>query len=172
VSVSAEVLKDLIEGELATVSDIRVLAHIRGMLVEPHTVLRDWDYGETGQQYPCWTVLKDAHSGARIAYCEYGFGPRTPWGLVSSEGGQQSMGMDCGWFTTFLEAFFDSFASIELPIWRVISVEPDGTRIPITDEDAWKTTWNRIYQLRSRDSAARYDCGHSIEYGSLIPTRV
>ncbi len=170
-SVSAEILRGLIQGELATVSDTRVLAHIQGMLVEPYAVLRDWDYGEPGQQYPCWTVLEDSHSGAGIAYCEYGFGPRTPWGLVSSEDGQQSMGMDCGWFMTFMEAFFDSFASIELPIWRVFRVEPDGTRVPIADEDAWEPTWDHIYQLRSRDPAVRYDCGHSIKFGSLGPTQ-
>src|SRR5262249_17538203 len=123
-SVTARVLKTLIEGELAGVSDARVIQHILGMLVEPHVVFRNWDYGEPGQQYPCWFVLKDAQSSGEIAYCEYGFGPRCPWGLVSSADEEQyrSMGMDSGWFMTFLDAFFESFACVELPIWKVIKV--------------------------------------------------
>jgi hypothetical protein len=155
----------MIEDELATVSDARVIAHIRGMLVEPYVVLRDWDYGEPGQQHPCWTVLRDAHSSGEIAYCEYGFGPRNPWGLVSSEGKHQSIGMDSGWFTTFLDAFFDSVASAELPIWRVFEEKHDGTRIPLTDEGEWESTWDRIDDFRSRDPTGRYDCGHCVDYG-------
>jgi hypothetical protein len=88
-SVTARVLETAIEGELAGVSDSRVVQHIRGMLVAPHVVLRNWDYGEPGQQYPCWFVLQDAQSSGEIAYCEYGFGPRCPWGLVSSADDEQ-----------------------------------------------------------------------------------
>jgi hypothetical protein len=161
--ISAEILKTLIEREMATVSDARVIAHIRGMLVEPHAVLLGWDYGEPGQQYLCWMVLKDVHSGGEIAYSEYGFGPRSPWGLVTS--GYPHMGMDPGWFTTFLDAFFESAACLELPIWRAIYVDPDGTRIPVTDEGPWEPTWRQIFDLRSRDQTRRYDCGHSINYG-------
>jgi hypothetical protein len=164
--VSAEVLKSLIESELATVSDARVTAHVRRALVEPHVVLCNWDYGEPGQQHPCWIVLKDAHSGGEIAYCEDGFGPRSPWGLITSVDGDRSMGMDSGWFTTFLDAFFDSTACCELPIWRVFSVEPEGTRVPLTDEGTWESTWSNIEDFRNRYQTNRYECGHSIEYGN------
>jgi hypothetical protein len=132
--VSAEILNALIENELAILSDARVTAHIRGLLVKPYPILRSWDYGEPGQQYPCWMVLSDDRSGGEIAYCEHGFGPRTPWGLVSSSCEHRSMGMDSGWFTTFLDAFFESIACVELPIWRVFREEPDGTRIPVTQK--------------------------------------
>jgi len=162
--ISAEVLKGLLEPQLATVSDARVIAHIRGMLVEPHVVLCNWDYGEPDQQYPCWMVLEDPHSGAEITYCEHGFGPRNPWGLVCSGPTHRSMGMDSGWYTTFLDAFFESFACCDLPIWRVF-VESDGKRVPITEESAWEATWSLINDLRSRDQTKRYHCGHSIEYG-------
>jgi hypothetical protein len=47
-TIAAEILKTLVEAELAAVSDARVVAHIRGILVEPHVVLRSWDYGEPG----------------------------------------------------------------------------------------------------------------------------
>jgi hypothetical protein len=108
--------------------------------------------------------IEDAPSGGEIAYCEYGFGPHSPWGLVSS-GKHQSMGMDSGWFKTFLDAFLGSRASIELPIWRVFGEEPDGKRIPVTDEGAWEATWSRISDLRSRDPSKRYHCDHSVDYG-------
>jgi hypothetical protein len=162
-SVTARVLETLIEGELAGVSDERVVQHIRGMLVEPHVVLCNWDYGKADQQYPCWFVLKDAQSSGEIAYCEYGFGPRCPWGLVSSADEEQhrSMGMDSGWFATF----FESVACVELPIWKVIKVEADGTRTHLTEEDAWTATWRRICELRTHDPTGRYECGHTITYG-------
>ena len=89
------------------------------VLVEPHVVLRGWDYGTPGQQYPCWIVLNDSgHSGAVIAYCEFGFGPRCLWGLVGSSDApaDSQMGMGSGWFPSFLNAYFESFAAPELPI--------------------------------------------------------
>ncbi|MGJ4883650.1 MULTISPECIES: hypothetical protein [unclassified Bradyrhizobium] len=161
-----ERLESLIEGELAELSDKRVLSHIRGMLVAPHMVLRDWDYGQPGEQYPCWFVLRDAQSGAEIAYCEHGFGPGCPWGLVSSahEPEFRHMGMDSGWFTSFLDAFFDSFACVALLIWKVINIDADGTRTCLTAEGAWESTWQRVYELRNHDPSGRYECGHDIGY--------
>src|ERR1043166_8620986 len=167
-SIDARSLKTLIETELSTVSDARVVAYIRQMLIEPHMVLRDWDYGEPGQQYPCWMVLKgtEGSTGCEIAYCEFGFGPRSPWGLVSSGNDPQerAMGMDSGWFPTFLEAFFESVASIGVPIWRVFQEKPDRTLCPLTDEGTWESTWERINNLRSSDPEGRYHCLHSVAY--------
>jgi hypothetical protein len=58
-AIDADALKTLIVRELEHLSDVRVLTHIRGLLVEPKIVLRDWAYGKPGEQYPCWTVLRD-----------------------------------------------------------------------------------------------------------------
>jgi hypothetical protein len=164
--VDAAFLKGLIESELATVSDVRVIDHIRGMLVEPHVLLRSWSYGD--QRYPCWMVLDDsADSGGEIAYCEYGFGPRCPWGLVSSGSSveDQQMGMDSSWYPTFLGAFFESFACVALPIWRVFKTSSDGSRIAISDQGSWDATWKLVMHLRENDPTARYDCSHAISYG-------
>ena len=166
--INARTLNDIVGRELATVTDARVVAHIQELLVSPNVVLRDWDYGSPGQQYPCWIVLNDAeHSDTAIGYCEYGFGPRCPWGLLhyADDPQHQSMGMDSGWFPTFLEAFFDSFAATRLPIWRIFKAAGDGTRTPLTDEGPWQDTWKRIEALRSHDPTTRYDCDHSISYG-------
>ena len=102
-TVDAVTLKRLIENELAKLSDTRVEQYIRGLLVEPTPLPRDWDYGRPGQQYVCWTVLQHAPSNSAIAYREDGFGPAAPWGLLSLSGDHMSMGMDSGWFSTILQ---------------------------------------------------------------------
>ena len=161
--ITAQMLNTLIADELATVSDSRVISHIRNMLIEPHVLLRTWDYSPN-TQYPCGFVLKDEQSGAEIAYCEDGFGPRCPWGLVSS-GVDDGMGMDSGWYQTFMDAFFDSFACCALPIWRIVKVGPDGSSTAVTDEGGWDQTWSSAYALRESDPTMRYDVRHGISYG-------
>jgi hypothetical protein len=104
-------LDALIESELKLLADGPMLARIRKLLVEPQVSMRDWDYGEPGQKFPCWTVLKHGASNTGIVYCEQGFGPKMPWGLVWLGGSKpQTMGPDSSWFFSFLEAFQDSFA--------------------------------------------------------------
>jgi hypothetical protein len=163
-TVSAEILERLIEAELALVQDTRVVSHIRTMLCEPHSIMRNWNYGVRGQQYLCWMVLKDAVTDAEVAYCEEGFGPKCPWGLVSSGEGA-SMGMDSAWYPTFMDAYFDSYACTTLPIWRVYKVEPDGAKGPLTAEGDWDATWREVKRLRESDPSRRYDCGHSVSVG-------
>ena len=93
--IDADTLKGLIGRELKNLLDVRVTAHIRSLLVEPRAELRDWDYGEPGEQYPCWITFADNVSNIAIAYCESGFGPRNPWGLLWLESREyMSMGMD------------------------------------------------------------------------------
>jgi hypothetical protein len=68
-----------------------------------------------------------------------------PWGLLFLEGtDHMSMGMDSGWFEHFLEAYFESQASSEVPIWRVF--QHQGTDFPgkaITAEDRGTTLGRR-----------------------------
>jgi len=165
-SIDPETLKALVERELESLSDARVLAHIRTMLVEPEVVLRAWDYGKPGDKYPCWTVLKHAASKTGIAYCEFGFGPQCPWRLVWLEenGEQGSIGMDTGWFTSLVDAYFDSFAAAELPIWRVFKETSSWLDEPLTEEGPWEATWERIEQLRKEDPSSRYNVHHRVAY--------
>jgi hypothetical protein len=159
-SVDADALKDLIDRELAGVPDERIVRHIRAHLVEPTPELRDWDYGEPGQQYPCWIVFRHATSNTGIAYCENGFGPRCPWGLlwIGGEGKPLSIGQDSAWYTNFIETYFNSFAISELPIWRVFKKDKSGQRIPTSDEGTWDTTWAQVLALRERNPDSYYDC--------------
>jgi hypothetical protein len=165
--VDADALKTLVDHELVLLSDARVTAHIRALLVEPKAVLCDWDYGKPGEQFLCWVVLSDADSNTGIAYCENGFGPRNPWGLMwlgSGENERMSMGMDSGWFSTFLDAYFESAAAARLPIWRVTKIGSSGIREPVTDENSWETTWERVAECRKADPTSRYGCDHSITF--------
>jgi len=166
VAVDPETLKSLIERELESLSDARVLGHIRGLLVEPEVVFRAWDYGKPGEQYACWTVLRHAASKTGIAYCENGFGPRCPWGLVGVEEDDEpgSIGMDSGWFMSLLDAYFDSFAVTELPIWHVFKETSSWPGEPVTEEGSWDVTWERVERYRKEDPASGYHHHHSIAY--------
>lgn len=85
---------------------------VRTLLVTPRCEDRGWDYGEIGQTYPCWIVAEHPSSNTAIAYCEHGFGPKNPWGLLFllPSGPCSSMGMDSSWFSHFDECIKDSFA--------------------------------------------------------------
>jgi hypothetical protein len=162
-------LRALIDAELVDLDDARVAAHVRDLLVEPVPVLRDWDYGEEDEQYTCWSVLEHPQSATGIAFCDAGFGPGRPWGLVNLPHDAVppgSMGMDCSWFSRFLDAYFDSLAATELPIWRVLRSKAgaDGGRVPLTPEMGWDEDWAEVKALRAGDSAGRYHCGHTVVY--------
>lgn len=158
-------IQALVKAELSALRDARVATHIKGLLVEPTVISREWDYGPPGQTYPCWTVLNHIKSNTGVAYCEFGFGPRTPWGLVALSGSNMSIGMDSGWFESFMDAYFDSRASAELPIWRVFKQGGDSfPGVALTEESDWNSTWEEIYKLRAADPASRYHCGHSIQF--------
>ena len=157
-----------VEKELSTLSDARVLDHIRSLLVDPEPVSRPWDYGEPGERIECWSVLDHPASKSGVAYCEQGFGPENPWGLVAIDRADESMslGMDSGWFPSFLEAYFESFASADIPIWRVFRrTDEPYPGLPISDELSWDLAWERVRALRKDDTVAQYTCHHAISYG-------
>jgi hypothetical protein len=99
-----------VDDELARISDPVVVAAIRRLLVPPYAVEREWDYGRPGEKYPCWTILEHPPSNTGIAYCDKGFGPSHPWGLVFLSGTYMSIGMDCAWYATLEGAMRESMA--------------------------------------------------------------
>ena len=160
-------VRELLENELAVLTDQRVLKHIRSLVVPPSPVVRAWDYGADGEAYPCWAVLNHIPSNTGIAYCASGFGPKFPWGLVFLAGTEHmSIGMDSGWFENFLQAYFESAASTEIPIWRVFEQSGDlypGS--PLTAESDWESTWREIERLRVSSPGVRYHCSQSVYHG-------
>jgi len=128
VTITAEFLIARVEEELATLNDRRVVAHIRSLMVAPAPQMRAWDYGAPGDAFLCWLVLAQGSQNIGIAYCEQGFGPRNSWGLLFLEGPRLSIGSDCGWFDRFLDAYFESPASSEIPIWEVFRQDGNDFR--------------------------------------------
>ncbi len=169
-AVDANTLQSLIEAELTSLRDERVEDHIRTLLVAPHVILRPWDYGAPDQAYPCWTVLDHGDgSDTGIAYCEHGFGPRCPWGLVwmgRTAGRSLSMGMDSGWFRTFLDAYFESFAASDLPIWRLFTREDAEPGEPLSEELSWNEAWRRCEEARRNKSSEQFMVHHTIRHGA------
>ena len=167
-AVSAAILERFVAEELERVTDERVRAHVRSLLVEPAPILRDWNYGEPGEQYACWGVLNHERSNTGIAYCEEGCGPERPWGLVWLSGADRmSIGTDAGWYSTFMDAYFESFAATDLPIWRIFKTDLETGRAAISPEQEWARAWEKIESLHARDPESLYDCDHTISYGRV-----
>jgi hypothetical protein len=107
---NAKEISELVHVELQRITDERLQARIRELLVTPYPVERDWDYGAPGEQFTCWTVLEHRVSNTGIAFCAQGFGPSYPWGLVFLSGPHMNIGMDSGWFISLEQAMRDSMA--------------------------------------------------------------
>jgi hypothetical protein len=162
---AAEVTAAL-EKDLANLRDPRVRAGIDAFRVVPPAAIRlTWDYGQPGEKFDGWLVFNDPGQRTGIAYCDQGFGPKNPWGLVNTDEARPSMGMDSGWFPRFLDAYLDSFSATDLPIWKVVRRNKDrSSREAITEELSWDEAWNIVYRSREDDPAHAYDCEHDISY--------
>jgi len=104
------VIQQRIDAELVRIIDSEVLGAMKPLLVAPRFEMRGWNYGEPGQEFPCWVVLDHLPTNTCIAYCEHGFGPSSPWGLLFIAGDYLSMGMDSGWYSNLEDAFRESMA--------------------------------------------------------------
>lgn len=102
----------LVEQELLRFTDLVQREAVRKLVVSPRAEHRGWDYGEAGQTHLCWIVAEHPESNTAFAYCEQGFGPELPWGLLSLSLSSlyTSMGMDCGWYRHFDECLRESCA--------------------------------------------------------------
>jgi hypothetical protein len=101
---------DLVERKLQDIRDPAVLALIQQLRVQPYPVERQWDYGVPGERHVCWTVLEHKPSNTGVAYCDAGFGPAHPWGLVFLSGPHMNICMDSGWFARLEDAVRESMA--------------------------------------------------------------
>jgi hypothetical protein len=132
----------LVQQQLDSIQDLLVKEAITALLVEPTCLEREWDYGYEGQTYPCWAIAEHVASNTLFVYCEYGFGPRTPFGMVFLSGPNLGMGMDSSWYTSLEAVFYESFAGVPVPIWSVIRWQSqDDSRLiatNLTSPDAYE----------------------------------
>src|SRR6266478_5665200 len=103
-------IEALVAQQITLISQPDLVQAIRGLLVPPRCEHRPWGYGAPGQTYPCWIVAEHRPSNTAIAFCESGFGPSSPWGLLLLSGSHLSLGMDSQWFISLEQAFRDSMA--------------------------------------------------------------
>lgn len=121
---TADEITALVASELAAIADPLVREGLAAALVMPWKRQLEWDYGAPDEAYPGWIVAEDHETDTGIAWCDQGFGPKNPWGLVFLS--HASMGMDSGWFAWLEEAFADSFAASPLEIWLVVRRDSGG----------------------------------------------
>jgi hypothetical protein len=106
--VDAATLAKLVDAQLTSVRDPEVAKVIGRLRIPPRLEVRPWNF-EGASAHPCWIVLEDRATNIGVAYCEYGFGPKTPWGLLWLTGQHLSMGDDSGWFTSLEDAVLDGW---------------------------------------------------------------
>lgn len=100
-------LDAILREAIDAISDEEVVAAISKYLVAPRVVMRNWDYADN-TQFPCSIVAVDSESQIAIAYCEFGFGPSCPWGILNEPSEYNEMGMDCSWYSRLEDAFRQS----------------------------------------------------------------
>jgi hypothetical protein len=103
----ATIVGTLVEVELSRMQDAKVVALAREFGIEPRCEVRSWSYAEN--EHSCWLIFAHPESNTGVAYCEEGFGPARPWGLLWLTGDHLFMGDDSAWFPSLEEAIRDSF---------------------------------------------------------------
>lgn len=147
--------------ELTQLSDSGVVAHIQALRDQPTVTIRRWNYGRD-ERYRCWTVLRHPASDTGIAYCEHGFGPRSPWGLVLLQGDERLTSLE--WIALGIRR------SCKLSLNRMRQQTcQSGTSSKwtarlgtckmqaLSSEGDWDATWARLTALQAADPANQYD---------------
>ena len=109
--------KKVVQSQINMIKDPIVKEGLQSILVEPTNHLRHWDYSGTNETFECWTVAVDNNSDTSLIYCEKGFGPKCPWGLVATS--FSYFGMDSGWYSNLEECYLESYHAGDLKIWNI-----------------------------------------------------
>lgn len=157
--ISAAEVASFAQRELETIADLTVREALAKRLREPHHHVRDWEYGASGERFPCWTLAEDPHSDSAIVYSINGHGPHHPWGLVALS--NSWFGMDSGWFLRLEDAFVESSMASTLPIWDVVA--PDGNAILTS------MSMHEAYARRDEIDASLSKPIHHVLYRGRLP---
>ncbi len=156
----------LVRDDMRALDDVRVVAHVASLLLGPPRPLRlEWPYGEVGETFDAFLVLDHPQSGTGIAYCQQGFGPANPWGLIwTGRASSLTTGMDDGWYPRFLDAYFESKAPADLDIWRVREWRSGRDGAWVSGELPWDEAWVQVSTLRASAPHTQYYCDHAVTY--------
>ena len=73
----------IVQAEMAAISDDKKRKVLEGFLVSPRLQLREWEWSEPFEKYPCWIVADLRERDIAIAFSKFGHGALgNPWGLV------------------------------------------------------------------------------------------
>ena len=92
-------VSEIVSLEIGAIFQRDLIDAIVPYLTRPRLEQREWNYTKESISHPCWVVLEHHRSNTCIAYCEHGFGPGYPWGLLSISGQDTTMGMDDRWYS-------------------------------------------------------------------------
>lgn len=155
----------IVNNELKTLTDDRVRTHINSLLVTPPRRIKVGRPKFSGVQLlEGFLILNHPKSGLGIGYCREAFGPERAWGLEDTKGELFWAGISDCWFPRLLDAYFDSPAATELPIWRVREWQSDYMGAWLSEELSWDEAWARTTELRAIPQHFRCYHYHSIEY--------
>ncbi len=96
-------IQQLVDTQLASITEPGRRDALSALLVVPECQSRSWDYGAEDERYSCWLVARISEFEIGIVYCERGFGPGNPWGIVSLR--DDAMGPDGAWHESLDQAF-------------------------------------------------------------------
>jgi hypothetical protein len=96
-------VQQLVDAELGRIADSALRDALRTYLVVPERHERDWEYAATEVRYPCWLVASCPVDDWCIVYCEHGFGPEDPWGMLQLS--NERMLSDACWHVSLEHAF-------------------------------------------------------------------
>lgn len=111
----------LIERQIASLAQRELAELIRALCVPLRWERRFWNYGEPEQVFFCCVFAEHQASGVSFVYCENGFGPDYPWGMLSAAADDRSMGLDGQWYASIEDVFRGS------GVWR--GVDPPGYEV-------------------------------------------
>jgi hypothetical protein len=94
----------LVARELSLVEPPARREALGALVMEPRLEERTWEYAEPSEpeRYPCWVVAEAPARGILVVYCEHGFGPERPWGILRRA--NDSLGMDSECCSRFEDA--------------------------------------------------------------------
>jgi hypothetical protein len=100
---NSESVQKLVEEQISAISDNDRQFALRAIVVNPYMELREWDYAEN-TKYQCWIIAEPKNDNYVFAFCNKGFGPNAPWGIIKKDI-HGSMGPDACWYT-YLDDLF------------------------------------------------------------------
>jgi hypothetical protein len=145
----------LVAEQLNAIRDPLVREGLSRLVVTPERHMLGWDYGEPGEQYPCWTVAVHPTFDTWLVYSEQGFGPQLPWGMVSSS--RLRSGMDSSWYPNLRDCFLESWMSAELPIWQVVQRGEGDEALLLRANMTFDDAYDICDALRESGDGAKYD---------------